>query len=308
MSAPSRLIAFVLTLSAIAVGAAAIGAATGAAPPASHGTVHAGADRPGATMPGMAMSGQSHRTTDGSMAGMAPMAAGADGTRLTAAGLTIAPDSMRVSADRMTPWRFRILDRAGMPVRSFTRDQTKLLHLIIARTDLTGYQHLHPALAGDGTFSVAFRLARPGRYRAIADFTTGGTRYVLGTTLIGPGAATAVALPAPSAAASTDGYVVSRQGARGLTAGREAEMTFVVRRGGRPVTDQEPYLGAYGHLVALHAGDLAYSHVHPIGRDQASGSVTFHVELPKAGSYRLFLQFRTGGRVHNVAFTQDVSR
>ena len=31
-------------------------------------------------------------------------------------------------------------------------------------------------------------------------------------------------------------------------------------------------------------------------------------EFPTAGSYRLFLQFKTDGRVHTAAFTQEVSR
>ena len=67
------------------------------------------------------------------------------------------------------------------------------------------------------------------------------------------------------------------------------------------------YLGAYGHLVALHAPELAYSHVHPNGTDRARGAITFDTELPKHGRYRLFLQFRTEGRVHTVAFTQTAS-
>ncbi|WP_442943137.1 hypothetical protein [Nocardia sp. NBC_00565] len=40
---------------------------------------------------------------------------------------------------------------------------------------------------------------------------------------------------------------------------------FTVQRGGTPVTDLEPHLGAYAHLVALRANDLAYLHVHPQG-------------------------------------------
>jgi hypothetical protein len=30
------------------------------------------------------------------------------------------------------------------------------------------------------------------------------------------------------------------------------------------------------------------------------------VDYPSAGRYRLFLQFRHGGRVHTAAFTQEV--
>ena len=40
-------------------------------------------------------------------------------------------------------------------------------------------------------------------------------------------------------------------------------LTLTVTKDGQPVTDLQPYLGAYGHLVALRAGDLAYLHVHP---------------------------------------------
>ena len=37
-----------------------------------------------------------------------------------------------------------------------------------------------------------------------------------------------------------------------------------VTRDGEPVTDLQPYLGAFGHLVAIRDGDLAYLHVHPL--------------------------------------------
>jgi hypothetical protein len=30
--------------------------------------------------------------------------------------------------------------------------------------------------------------------------------------------------------------------------------------------------------------------------------------LPTAGAYRLFLQFKTGGRVHTAAFTREITR
>ena len=63
----------------------------------------------------------------------------------------------------------------------------------------------------------------------------------------------------------------------------------------------------YAYLVALHAPDLAYSHVHPAGEDPEGGVITFDTELHQRGTYRLFLQFQTAGRVHTVAFTQTVS-
>jgi hypothetical protein len=291
MQTATRLTAFTAGIAVVGGAAAAIGSVTGATPP---GGVSAERTAPAA----MAMGSEA----------MAAVVPGADGTSLSAGGMTLQPTSIRVAARKQTTWTFRIVDSHGQAVRRFERDQTKLLHLIVARTDLTGYQHLHPTLGAGGTFSITMRLAAAGRYRAIADFTTGHRRYVLGTDLVAPGRTTTVALPAASTRATTDGYTVSLKRPSKLTAGMETPMTFGITRDGRPVTGLQPYLGASGHLVALHAGDLAYSHVHPTGRDLAHGSITFDTALHKPGPYRLFLQFRTGGRVHTAAFTQNVDK
>lgn len=300
MHTATRLTAFAAGLAALDAGAAAVGSATGANPPVVRESEpsHAAPDA-------MTMKASGHAGAP--MKGMAAVVAGADGTRLSLGGLTLQPRSVRVGAGRAATWRFQIVDNDGMPVRRFERDQTKLLHLIVARRDMTGYQHLHPVLAPDGTFSVRMKLPQPGRYRAIADFTTGGRRYVLGTDLVAPGTSTAAPLPRPSTATSVDGYSVTLGRAVILVAGKESALRFTVARHGRPVTGLQPYLGASGHLVALHAGDLAYSHVHPTGKDLRQGSITFDAELHKAGPYRLFVQFRTGGVVHTAAFTQNVT-
>jgi len=81
-----------------------------------------------------------------------------------------------------------------------------------------------------------------------------------------------------------------------------------VARGGQPVTDLQPYLAAYGHLVALRDGDLAYPHVHPAGAPgdgatQPGPDITFFATAPSAGVYRLFLDFRHGDVVRTAEFT-----
>jgi hypothetical protein len=303
MNTATRLASFALGLAVIGAGAAAVGSATDATPPFQD------CRRLATTGDGAAMAGDSMSTAGQAESGasMAPMVKGADGTRSKAGGLTLDPRFSTLPSGRRVSWRFRVTDCKGDAVRTFTRDQTKLVHLIVVRSDLTGYQHLHPALASDGTFSVAATLPRPGHYRAMADFTTGGRRYVLGTTLTAPGAAPDAPLPQPATVARTDGYVVSLTRPAALIAGREATLRFAVTRNGRPVTGLQPYLGAYGHLVALHAPGLEYSHVHPAEENLAAGTITFDADLPKAGPYRLFVQFRAAGRVHTAAFTQEAS-
>lgn len=257
-----------------------------------------------AAMPGMNHATSAGKTASTGMVGMVPLVAGADGTRASAGGLTLHAQGTTLTARRASTLTLTVTDKAGKPVTSFDRDQTKLMHLIIARDDLAYYQHLHPTLdPSTGRFTAPVTLPESGKYRAIADFTTAGKRFALRADLTATGEPdTKVALPAPSNAATVDGYDV-RLADQQPVAGKEAALTFTITRGGAPVTGLQPYLGAAGHLVALRASDLAYSHVHPVSADKAAGSITFNADLPTAASYRLFLQFRAASVVHTAAFT-----
>jgi hypothetical protein len=166
---------------------------------------------------------------------------------------------------------------------------------------MTGFQHLHPTQRPDGTWSVPVSLPDAGTYRLFADFSVDGTPHTLADDLAVDGTIRSQALPAPLEGVDVDGLRVSlTEGA--ATAGQESELGFTVTRNGRPVA-VEDYLGAKGHLVALRQGDLAFLHVHP-----DENRMKFMATFPTAGTYRLFLQFQTGGRVHTAAFTQEVSR
>ncbi|MEU7917953.1 hypothetical protein [Micromonospora zamorensis] len=202
---------------------------------------------------------------------------------------------------------FRIAGPDGQPVTRYDVAHDKQMHLIVARRDLSGFRHVHPELAPDGTWRVDTPLAGAGLWRAFADFTpTGGEPLTLGVDVTVPGELTERPLPAPSTSTTVDGYTVTLTGSP--QPGRTSPLTLTVSRGGQPVTDLEPYLGAYGHLVALRRGDLAYLHVHPDGapgdgRTRPGPAVTFLAEVPSAGSYRLYLDFRHGGAVHTAEFT-----
>ncbi len=298
-STTARLATFAAGLCLLGGAAASVGAATDATPPLQDclkvAAAEAGADSD--TMAADDMGGEP----------MVEAVPGAHGLTESLAGLELSAVDGAFTAGGTTTWRFRVVDCDGEPVTDMEPEQGKLLHLIVVREDFTGYQHLHPELGPGGVWSVDVRTAKAGRYRAIADFVVDERKYVLGTDLVAPGDAEDRPLPAPSLRASTDGFDVELQRPAVLEPGEEAQLTFRVTRNGRPVTDLEPYLGAYGHLVALHAPDLAYSHVHPNGEDRSAGAMTFDTEFDEAGTYRLFLQFQTAGRVHTVAFTQTVS-
>jgi hypothetical protein len=205
-------------------------------------------------------------------------------------------------------FRFRILGPDGESVRDLTTIHDKKLHLIVARRDLTSFWHLHPVENGDGSWSVRLDLPEAGTYRVFTDIAPGalGRTLTLGADLQVAGPFTPRPVPAASRVAAPGPYELTLDG--DPTYGEGRRITFTVRENGRPVTDLEPYLAAYGHLVVLRAGDLAYVHVHPDGepgdgQTEPGPEIGFHVELPGPGTYRLFLDFKHGGTVRTADFT-----
>ncbi len=238
---------------------------------------------------------------------MEDMAGGAMGVAVDDGDYAITPATFEAVPGRPATLSFEIVDREGLVVRDgFQVEAERRLHLIVARRDLTGYQHLHPTQAADGTWSTPLTLPRAGTYRVFADFEIDDTKHVLAADLTVSGTYTPDPLPAPAATAPAGGFQVSLEH-EPLRAGKEGDLDFTVTRDGRPVDTIEPYLGARGHLVALREGDVAYLHVHPHDGDQPAGEVPFAADFVSAGRYRLFLQFQVAGVVHTAAFTVEVT-
>ncbi|MFG1922147.1 hypothetical protein [Cryptosporangium sp. NPDC048952] len=217
-------------------------------------------------------------------------------------GYRLEPLSPGLSTTASEPFRFRILDTHGVPVTRYVAEHEKDLHLIVVRRDLSGFQHVHPVLGADGTWSIPLAVAAPGQYRVFADFrpATRDEGLTLGVDVPAPGEYRPVALPRPRSVATVDGYTVTLTGE--LTPGTASTVSLAVSRNGRPVADLQPYLGSSGHLVALREGDLAYLHVHP------TAGTTFAAEVPSEGRYRLYFDFRHGDVVHTAEFTQEAHR
>jgi len=216
-------------------------------------------------------------------------------------GLTLELAQRTARPDTKFRLAFRILGEDGRAVREFDVEHTKRMHLIVVRRDLSGFQHLHPTLRADGTWTTPLTLPQAGTYRVFADFSVSGKPTTLADDLQVDGDVQSRELPAPSKTAEADGFRV-RLVDGAVRAGTESPLTFNVTRNGKPVSLQD-YLGAKGHLVALRRGDLAFLHVHP-----DENSLRFDASFPTAGSYRLFLQFKVAGLVHTAAFTLEVSR
>ncbi|MER5310275.1 hypothetical protein ABT034_21090 [Streptomyces sp. NPDC002773] len=224
-------------------------------------------------------------------------------------GLQVSQDGYTLAMETPTPTvggsvlKFSVKDAAGKKVTAFTTEHGKELHFIVASRDLGTFRHLHPVKAADGTWTTPVDLPAAGGYKAFADFkpaAPGAKGITLGADLAVPGAYAPRPLPAVNPTATVDGYQVRLGGT--LNPGKAGELRLTVTKGGKPVTDLEPYLGAYGHLVALRDGDLAYLHVHP-NEGGPGPDVSFTATAPSPGTYRLFLDFQHEGKVRTAAFT-----
>jgi hypothetical protein len=266
----------------------------------------------GTSMPGMGTTvdeSQPHTHGPATQAGTTmSMGAVGGGLSLSSGGLTLALDSPVWTAGRAQPLKFKITNASGVPITTFAVVHDRPLHLVVVRRDLTGFQHLHPTMAPDGTWSIDLTLAAPGSYRAIADFTAivGGSQVAatLGADLTVAGNYAPVALPAPVQQATTDGFQVGYEGTPRVESTQPLLVT-VTAPDGKPAA-LEPYLGSYGHLVVLREGDVGYLHVHPEA-ELVAGKVRFWLAAPGPGRYRMFFDFQVAGRVHTAAWSLTVS-
>lgn len=226
-----------------------------------------------------------------------------DGYRL---GEVAAPEAVGAEGELA----FTITGADGEPLTEYAVSHEKQLHLIVVRADGTRFRHVHPTLDENGTWSLPWAWDAAGTYRVYADFVPADTDAEPDVTLTrtvevagdyGP------AIPkATTLTAEVDGYTVDLAG--DISAGAASELTVSVTKDGEPVTTLEPYLGAFGHLVALREGDLAYLHVHPEGDEPAPGDlsgpeIAFATAFPTAGRYFLYLDFQVDGVVRTAAFT-----
>jgi hypothetical protein len=231
---------------------------------------------------------------------MAPAPMG-EGVVAVRDGYRFVPATRQLAKDGGT-FHFVIEGPKGKPVLDFTQEHEKDLHFILVNRDLTIFHHVHPTRAADGTWSIELPALPAGSYRAVADFHVAhGPRLALGTDLSVPGNYTPTVLAEPANTSTVDGYEIAMHSE--TRKGGEVKIALTVRKDGEVITDLQPYLGAFGHLVAMRSGDLAYAHVHP--NDYVDGTVDFDAELNAEGRYGLFFDFKYGDTVHTATFTFD---
>ena len=303
MNTPTKVASFAVGLAAVFAVALGVGNAVGDVTndPPKHDAAHDAGDN--------AADEAGHEDGHEEADAVPAVGVGADipgGLMVSQDGYTLKLATPQAAAGKDVSVAFTIGGPDGQPVTAYDIEHEKQLHLIAVRRDFTGFQHVHPVLGSDGTWTTDLDLT-PGQWRIFADFkATGAEALTLGTDLAVSGSYQPATQAAETRTSKVGPYTVTLAG--DLEAGTDSELTLSVSRDGRPVTDLQPYLGAYGHLVALRVGDLAYLHVHPDGRPgdgstEPGPDVVFYAAVPSAGTYNLYLDFQHKGQVRTASFT-----
>jgi hypothetical protein len=251
--------------------------------------------------------------------GMDPEASSPPHEAETSAGLALAQDGYRLTGvagpaavgdDGVLS--LTVTGPDGQPVTGFDEEHDKELHLIVVRADGRHFRHVHPERDSDGTWTIPWRWDAAGSYRVFTDFvpSESGEGLTLSTSLQAAGEYAPEPATGSVRTTTSDGFEVSVDG--DLVAGESSALTLTVSRDGEGVTALEPYLGAFGHLVALRDGDLAYLHVHPHGDEPAAGEtsgpeIVFEATAPTPGRYLLYLDFQVDGEVHSAPLVLDTA-
>jgi hypothetical protein len=194
---------------------------------------------------------------------------------------------------------FRMLEpKTGRPVTHFLEVHEKLFHLFLVSKDLRYFAHEHPVMQPDGSFTYASKLPGGGQYRLLCDFfPEGGTPQLVAKSIILPGDP----LPAPAREPNNMQASLVTEPAKPI--GGIKTMLFIKLD---PAEGLQPYLGAWGHMLAASADLIDMIHVHPAFGEGGS-TIQFNVIFPRPGNYKLWVQFQRLGVVNTFEFNVPVS-
>lgn len=230
--------------------------------------------------------------------------------------LDIKSDPYRVGAGEKTTLTLTVKNRAtGEMVKNFDELHTVPMHLILVKDDLSAFFHEHPTLNDDGTLTHTFSFPSAGTWRVWADCApqNAGEMPLAGKIEVSGVRPLRVQLGLPTSGAvrsDTGGVLATMKTAR-LVAGQTQTVVFALAdaRGGE-VNDLQPWLGALAHLIAIDQNGNTYVHAHPDESDPRNGRggmVTFLARFPKAGTYKMWLQFKRAGNIVTIPFVVRVT-
>src|SRR5580692_1341091 len=186
--------------------------------------------------------------------------------------LTMEPPLPR--AAELTRLTFGLTDPGTLrPVRNFEVVHEKLYHVFLVSQDLSFFLHTHPERQPDEDFHLDVRFPRPGMYRVLSDFyPSSGTPQLITSTLMVPGSGFSLETasihadmsPKQTENSRVELVVVPER----AVAGQSVALFFRIT----PGQGLEPYLGAWGHMLAASSDLIDMVHHHPLSAPDARGN------------------------------------
>lgn len=196
--------------------------------------------------------------------------------------------------------------RTGARVTSFEQVHEKLYHAFVISQDLGFFEHAHPRLDPGGEFRLDAVLPKPGMYRILSDFfPRGGSPQMVESTVIVPGGAVTpgTSLEPDLTPKSAENLRVSLRVEPERPIAGMKTMLFCTLD---PAAGLEPYLGAWGHMLAASGDLIDMIHAHPF-LAEGGPEVQFNVIFPRAGVHRVWVQFQRKGVVNTARFDVPVA-
>jgi hypothetical protein len=224
--------------------------------------------------------------------------------------------------------RFSVFNpRTKEQVKEFNISHEKLFHLFIVSQDMSEFQHIHPTLEPDGSFTIETALPIAGNYKIYSDFyPRDGAPQVLQQNLTTASykkdllAAQPQLKPDASLTKVADGMKIELTlEPENIIAGQRVALKYHLTdaKTGQPVRDLVPYLGAWGHTLILSEDQSDYVHSHPEetvadtpdkSKLRGGPDATFNAFFPEPGNYRIWTQFQRGEMLTTVSFTVRAER
>lgn len=218
-----------------------------------------------------------------------------------------------------------IKDGSGKIVKDFDIVHTKPMHLVVVSDDLSYFDHIHPQPDGDGNYSVEESFPFGGTFRTYLDYTpTGGGNQIgrADVTVSGP-PHTAIPLQVDKKLDKQFGNIRVKMSAdKPFMTDTATLVVFEVSdpKTGQPITDLEPYLGAWAHLVIISQDNKQFLHAHPLEmaptladgitpdpNSRGGPKVTTRLVFPQPGLYKVWAQFQRKGQVIPAEFVINVA-
>jgi hypothetical protein len=247
------------------------------------------------------------------------------------AHLTTEPE--HVTAGKPATVRISLEDAEGKTLQGLTLMHERYLHMVIVSQDFSVFAHIHPRdferltpkVLKSGRFFVRFTFPKAGRYIVGLDFAVRGRpfgRHFIVNVGGKPPMTTAKKDFSREEKAGGLDVALATMPAR-LTANKEAVLSYVFQKDGKPVTDLQPWLAAPMHL-AIVSSDLKYfmhvhgevpgmpssdeheDHMHMIVPKRFGPRIEVPVVFPAKGLYEVFGQVGHKGKVILTRFMVEV--